>query len=86
MKIENGVPIPPSRQGAGMTASKGYGRGVRSLQPGQSILLPITAKAAQTYMMRARRRIPTARYTSRTVEGGVRIWRLAETTIDDLMS
>jgi hypothetical protein len=69
--IEDGIPIPPKRPkrpGAGLTDA------ARSMEVGQSLLVP-GAKSTSTVAGTLYRLRPM-RYTSRKVEGGVRIWRV----------
>lgn len=75
-KIEDDVPMPPGRahRTYGVTAT------MRLMKPGQSILLPQyrTTLNAGAARMAARLLGPEGyRFVMRTVEGGVRLWRIS---------
>jgi hypothetical protein len=67
IKIEKGVPMPIGRS-TGITAT------LRAMEPGDSIFLP---NGKHTNVRGLMQRVPSAKFTARTVEGGLRIWRLA---------
>lgn len=67
-KIERGVSIPPDRRGAAI-----YPFG--EMAPGDSFLAPNGANAIRAAHGYGKRH--GQRFTSRKVEGGVRIWRIA---------
>lgn len=77
LKIENGVPIPPLIQA--LNHSKGHGSILRQLKPGQSVVLPITNRAAAVYYGRLRKWRPGAVFVGRKVENGYRIWCESDT-------
>ena len=69
------VPPPPSSSGRG----KGYRDAVRSLEPGESVLLPVTRKKAYdvlhglAYIVGE---IELSDYAVRAEGSGARVWRL----------
>jgi len=67
--IERGIPVPARHS----TASKGYSKALQELASGESRVLPVTMTQAQ---MAARHALGRGNYMCRTVDGGVRIWRL----------
>jgi len=67
--IEQGIPVPTRHR----TAPKGYSKALQELASGESRMLPITMTQAQ---MAARHALGKGNYVCRTVDGGVRIWRL----------
>lgn len=82
IKIETGVPLPQSRQYArckyaGVTAA------ARSMKPGESFFVaangPKECRRAGVRIMQICRsnRMNGAKFATRSVEGGVRVWRLA---------
>jgi len=76
LKIEDGVPLPTDlrKRTTGITAV------MRQMKPGQSVLLPQyrTTLNAGAARMAARLLGPEGfQFTMRTVEGGVRVWRLS---------
>jgi len=77
--IEDGIPIPAD--GRGKTRGTGVLGVVGRLEPGQSVLIVDRTQAsvaASGQVLRRTGRVPdTAQYTTRKVEGGVRIWRTA---------
>ena len=70
---ETGVPFPQRAA----TNSKGYTAAVRSLMPGQSVLLPITTAHAYSivYYLHAGRERNREDFAVRKDGDGARIWR-----------
>ena len=67
LKIEKGVPIPRQRGGWGISGL------LRVMEVGDSVFVPgNTAKRVGQLARHAR----PSKFTSRTIEGGVRIWRI----------
>jgi hypothetical protein len=72
-KIEDGVPIPPHRPNTTSVADV-----IRMLEPGQSVLFAqykSTANAGACRMAIATHK--DRHYVMRTVDGGVRLWRVS---------
>ena len=67
MKIEHDIPPPPPRRRTGYTAL------VRSLQPGESVLLPVPNWKANAIAYRA---LGAGNYRSQKETDGVRVWRI----------
>ncbi|MGH9697946.1 MAG: hypothetical protein ACRD5R_05150 [Candidatus Acidiferrales bacterium] len=75
-KVEQGVPVPPKKAKAG----KGYSRVVASLQLGDSVWLPTSAKNAYAVVYYlavtdGRWGVELANYEIRPEGDGARIWR-----------
>lgn len=75
--IEKGVPVPTD-------TPKGKRSPARikldAMEPGDSLLIPTrmhSASAAHVMVRAVRRANPGREYTSRLVQGGVRVWRTA---------
>jgi hypothetical protein len=68
-KIEDGIPIPPKR----IVNNKGYSETLRKLKIGQSCVLPIKRAIASCLAIRI---LGKGKTTTRTIEGGTRVWRL----------
>jgi hypothetical protein len=80
--IEDGIPIPADGRGKHQRVrGRGLSGAIEKLQPSQSLFVAdkkqgIVANTARN--LRIRNHVPdTAQYTTRKVEGGVRIWRTA---------
>jgi len=77
-KIDNAVPIPDGRNSNCSTSKVAA---VRALEVGESVFFPgMTINNVSSVAANARRYSPemfNRKYTSRTVEGGVRVWRIA---------
>jgi hypothetical protein len=72
---QRGVPLPP----AARRSNKGYSAAVLSLQPGESVFLPISRKAAYDVVHRlawVRSEIDFKEYAIRHEGDGARVWRL----------
>jgi len=69
--IEHNVPI--STYNRDNKRSRGYSERLRNLQPGNSTLLEGTT--IRSIAPTCRRILGTGNYTSRSVSGGVRVWR-----------
>lgn len=75
-KIEDGVPLPGFGRGS---KERGLAHALRQMQIGQSILVPdrdqrhVSSQACAT----AKFATDGRRYTTRVVDGGVRVWRVA---------
>lgn len=84
IQIDRHIPAPDQ---AKHFKDLGIARAMRALQPGESIYLEgRTVLYASRIMHRARQRRPGALFTSRTVEGGVRVWCLSDpTAIADML-
>ncbi len=68
--IEKDVPPPVHAQaGWGMRAA------FRAMSVGDSVLIP--GKHINSVSQATRQAVPDAKFTCRTVDGGVRVWRLA---------
>jgi hypothetical protein len=72
LKIEKGIPIPPDMRG--MTKGKRK-YPFAEMEVGDSILLE--QKKASGIGSYAQKCLPGAKFSTRKVEGGIRIWRLA---------
>lgn len=72
-KIEDDIPPPDKSAGRNSPA----GDAVRSLQPGQSVVLPIGCVKDISAMVAQIKKTTGRKFASRAVEGGRRIWRLA---------
>ena len=75
IKIESGIPMPrQNRRGAG------YWQGIiREMEVGDSVLIPedrVSKRTAIVYSGCWNRRFKPMRFSGRTIEGGVRIWRI----------
>ena len=68
-KIETGIPVPPHPR------NKGHTKAVRALKKGESVLLPVKIHSISSILRRFGFSAKT--HVCRTVEGGVRIWRIA---------
>jgi len=69
-KIEKGIPIPPAREGSGLTAT------LRKLAVGDSIFCRgITQQSVSTISSRFSKR-DGLKFVTRKVKGGVRVWRI----------
>jgi hypothetical protein len=69
LRIEHNVPIPPKR-GGGIHAL------LAKLEASDSVMIPGRTPATAASAIRyAQISLPGRRFTSRTVDGGVRIWR-----------
>lgn len=77
MKIEKNIPIPP------VQSSKGEGYPFRAMEIGDSFMVPLKDKTARELQQRMARKANyvsaryTMKFTTRVVEGGVRVWRTA---------
>ena len=68
-KIETGIPIPPPQTGGGRYPW-------RKMKVGDSFLVP--GKTQKTWNgVSAAHKMTGFKFTVRTVEGGVRVWRIA---------
>jgi hypothetical protein len=71
IKIESGVPLPPHQ-------ARNAKYPFSAMQIGDSFFVPnVTVSSLAGCMAHARHRDAGRIYTSRTVEGGVRVWRTA---------
>lgn len=69
-KIEDGVQIPRRNK------HKALVQALLKLQPGQSFLIPGKRPAAlQGNLTYAKAKTPGSEFSTRTVEGGTRVWR-----------
>lgn len=67
-KIESDIPIPP------MKTLKGYAEAMRSLDIGQSVVLPLSAQGCASNW----NHLAPKKFVSRKAEqGGRRVWRIA---------
>ena len=75
-EIEKGVPIPVKKSGAGMGP---FSQTAEALDVGDSFVCDYVAKCstAQGLLQHIRRKHPKRSFTTRKVEGGVRVWRIA---------
>lgn len=79
--IEKGVEIPKKKAGPGSESMYPFAQ----MEPGDSFFIPasgITQKNLQRRMATAAKRtgsarIPGSKWTTRKVEGGIRVWRVA---------
>jgi len=65
--IEHGIPPPPRRPRTGLTAL------LRQLEPGDSVLLPITPWRAYGLAYRV---LGKGNFQSKKEHGGTRVWRV----------
>lgn len=73
LKIETGIPVPPSNSGGPKGPRNPTTRAIAALKKGQSVLLNVRSELAHPI---ARRYIGSGNYALRHVDGGVRVWRL----------
>jgi hypothetical protein len=76
LKIERGIPVP-KKHGAGAHQDPNSVSGVlRRLQTGESVLVP--GKLTNVSRIVGYTKLATGyQFTCRTVEGGIRVWRLS---------
>lgn len=73
IKIEKGIPLPPRPRKGGRPVNSVF----RQMEIGDSVFMDKpTARAAGGYYGRVARETGW-KFTARTVEGGVRVWRIA---------
>lgn len=80
--IERGVPIPPrKRRPGGKWMHRGIGEALIAMQPGDSVFIPgdgdLRQQARLLDACAREQRFDGRTFTTRRVEGGVRIWRTA---------
>ena len=68
LTIEKGIPIP--NQGGGKHSD--FGKAIREMEVGDSILSPIKQRNVHAYL----RALKTKRFVTRSVDGGLRVWRV----------
>ena len=67
--IEDGIPVPPTGNDYSV---------LDLLKPGQSVVLPgIPVQRAFNAGVRRAAKFPGRTYTCRTIEGGIRVWRVS---------
>ena len=71
IKIDKGIPLPPPR-----AAQMRYPW--LEMEPGDSFFVPGKKASQISSPLRAAQIATGRRYTSQTVDGGVRVWRLPE--------
>lgn len=71
--IEKGVPVPAGR----WDYESGYWTALRALEVGDSFVVPDGYKAAMSMAGLANRSEKPKKFTSRKVDGGRHIWRIA---------
>ncbi len=69
--IEQGVPIPPPKGGAGMFAA------MRLMKVGDSFLIPSEVKSPATVAGAANAKLRGKHFTSRKTAEGTRVWRVS---------
>lgn len=69
-EVEKGIPLPQPRR------KTGFVEALRQLQIGESILATRKSITAVSSAVRYATIGTTRKYTSRTVDGGVRVWRI----------
>lgn len=67
LKIEKGIPVPPPK------SKNGYSLALRSMEAGDSVVLPISHNSA---MAAASRILGAGNYTTRKEQDGIRVWRV----------
>lgn len=78
LPIDRDIPAPAG-DGRKAHNDKGISRTLRRLKPGESFLIPgKDSTYASRLIYREKKRRPGADFVSRTREGGVRIWCLAD--------
>lgn len=77
LKIEKGIPIPAPVNKRVLRPPTPFTAALGALRVGESFLIKGRAAASVRTSMRtwARRHAPTSRFTTRAVDGGVRVWR-----------
>lgn len=68
-KIEKGIPLPKK-----ITYMSGLTTTARKLKKGESFFCPLTMKQIHGSLRHAR--IDGVKFTARSVNGGVRVWRI----------
>lgn len=71
--IEKGVPIPPSATGPKSGSKYPY----REMEVGDSFFVPGGKRSTVSGVLQSRHARPHGKFTLRTVDGGVRVWRIA---------
>ena len=72
--IEDGIPLPARTRGL----LSPLGAAVRALDVGQSVMVPgATRKTGITGTVWAAGKLFGRKFATRTVEGGIRVWRLS---------
>jgi hypothetical protein len=69
-KIEKGIPLPVRHN------HKGYVDALLRLQGGDSVLLPTKISNISSLAYHIRKKNPSLRFVTRTVDGGTRVWRI----------
>jgi len=69
--IEKGVPLPPGQRGRGLIGV------IQKMDVNDSILVPDAKQSIVSASGRVVRQRTGAQFTTRVVEGGVRIWRVS---------
>lgn len=68
-EIETGIPLPRKEP-------KGIAKVLRALEPGQSVFFPKeSTMSLGSRISYVRMQLKPAKFVSRTVDGGVRVWR-----------
>ena len=71
--IERGIPIPKQRYSTLPGSYGKYSKVIRKMKVGDSVLLPVTTANATTTAIRC---LGSGNFTIRTVDGGIRVWRI----------
>lgn len=69
IKVENDIPIPP------LSTTSGVGEALRRIDVGQSVFIRGKSSYQMSGIISPLKKIDGKDFTSRTMDGGVRIWR-----------